>query len=112
MATKERTNQIKITLPLIALCLPLFANHYVKAENGCPYETYLRVDNKCVDISHKGLNDITEELDKNVVKEVNQEIEDVSQELEDLSGELEEFCKQEQPETSAQVEIMEDVCQY
>lgn len=112
MAVKEKTNQIKITLPLIALCLPLFANHYVTAENGCPYETYLRVDNKCVDISQKGLHKITKKLDKNSVKEVTQEIEEVGQELQDLSEELNEFCETEQPETSVQIEIMDDVCQY
>lgn len=112
MATKEKTNQIKITLPLIALCLPLFANHYVTAENGCPYETYIRVDNKCVDISQKGLNEITKELDKNAVKEVSKEIEEVGLELEELSEELEEFCIETKPETSSQVEIMSDVCQY
>lgn len=112
MATKEKGNQIKITLPLIVLCLPLFAQHYAKAENSCPYETYLRLDNKCLDISRQGLNEITEELNKDVVKEVSKEIEEVSQELEDLSNELDEFCLEEQAETNAQVEIMEDVCQY
>lgn len=112
MATKERINQIKITLPLIALCLPLFVNHYVKAENSCPYETYIRVEGKCVDISAEGLNDIAEELEIDAVQEVNQEIAEVSQELEELGAELAEFCVEEQPETSAQVEIMEDVCQY
>ena len=112
MAPKEKTNQIKITLPLIALCLPLFANHYVTAENGCPYETYLRVDNKCVDISQKGLNKITKKLDKNSVQEVTQEIEEVTQELQDLSEELNEFCVTEEPKTLGQVEIMDDVCQY
>lgn len=112
MATKERVNQIRITLPLIALCFPLFVNHYVKAENSCPYETYIRVEGKCVDISEGGLNDITEELNSSAVKEVNKEIEQVSQELEELGEELEEFCVEEQPETATQVEIMEDVCQY
>jgi len=112
MATKEKINQIKITLPLIAVCLPLFANHYAKAENSCPYETYIRVEGKCVDISEEGLNDIAEELEVDAVKEVNKEIEEVSQELEELSEELEEFCLTEQPETSTHVEIMEDVCQY
>jgi hypothetical protein len=112
MATQERTNQIKITLPLVALCLPLFANYHVKAENSCPYETYIRVEQKCVDISAQGLNDITEEFESNAVKEVNQEIEQVSQKLEKLSAELEEYCLEEQPKTSTQVEIMEDVCQY
>jgi hypothetical protein len=112
MATQERTNQIKITLPLVALCLPLFVNYHVKAENSCPYETYIRVEQKCVDISAQGLNDITEEFESNAVKEVNQEIEGVSQKLEELSQELEEYCLEEQPETSTQVAIMEDVCQY
>ncbi len=112
MATKERINQIKITLPMIALCLPLFANHYAKAENGCPYETYLRLENKCVDISQQGLDEITEELDRNTVTEVSKEIEEVSQELEDLSEELKELCVEEQPQSSVQVEIMTDVCQY
>lgn len=112
MATKERINQIKITLPLIAVCLPLFANHYAKAENSCPYETYLRVEGKCVDISEEGLNDIAEELEVDAVKEVSQEIAEVSQELEELREELSDFCSLEQPETSAQVGIMEDVCQY
>ncbi len=112
MAVKKKNHQIKITLPLIALCLPLFAKHYVTAENGCPYETYLRVDNKCVDISQEGLYKITKKLDENSVKEVTQEIEEVGQELQDLSEELNEFCVTEQPETPAQIEIMDDVCQY
>ena len=112
MATKERVNQIRITLPLIALCLPLFANHYVKAENSCPYETYIRIEGKCVDISEAGLNDITEELEGSAVEEISKEVEQVSQGLEELSEELAEFCGSEQPETSTQVEIMEDVCQY
>ena len=112
MAKKERVNQIRITLPLIALCLPLFANHYAKAENSCPYETYIRVEGKCVDISEEGLNDITEELEGSGVEEVSKEIEEVSQELEELGEELAEFCSSEQPETSTQVEILEDVCQY
>ena len=112
MATKERINQIRITLPLIALCLPLFANHYVKAENSCPYETYIRIEGKCVDISEGGLNDITEELEGNAVEEVNKEIKQVSRELSELGEELTEFCVAEQPETTTQVEIMEDVCQY
>ncbi|NJK58289.1 MAG: hypothetical protein HC939_21080 [Pleurocapsa sp. SU_5_0] len=112
MATQEKTNQIKITLPLVALCLPLFVNYHVKAENSCPYETYIRVEQKCVDISTQRLNDITEEFESNAVKEVNQEIEGVSQKLEELSEELEEYCHKEQPETSIKVEIREDVCQY
>lgn len=112
MATKERVNQIRITLPLIALCLPLFANHYAKAENSCPYQTYIRVEGKCVEISEEGLNDITEELEGSGVKEVSKEIEQLSQELEELSEELTKFCISEQPETSTQVEILEDVCHY
>ncbi|MEL6496052.1 MAG: hypothetical protein AAFQ41_13165 [Cyanobacteria bacterium J06623_7] len=112
MATKERIKQIRITLPLIAVCLPLFVNHYVKAENGCPYETYLRIEGKCVDISERGLNEITQELEEDAVLEVSKEIAEVSQELEELGRELEEFCHQSQPETSTQVEIVEDVCQY
>lgn len=112
MAKKERVNQIRITLPLIALCLPLFANHYARAENGCPYETFIHVEGKCVDISQEGLNDITETFEGSKVKEVSKEIEQVSQELEELSEELDEFCIEQQPETSTQAEIVEDVCQY
>ena len=112
MATKEKVNQIRITLPLIALSLPLFVNHYVKAENSCPYETYIRVEGKCVDISEQGLNNITQELEDDTVLEVSKEIEEVSQELEELGDELEEFCVESQPETSTQIEIVEDVCQY
>ena len=112
MATKERVNQIIITLPLIAVCLPLFVNHHVKAENSCPYETYIRLEERCVDISEQGLNEITQELEDDAVLEISQEIESVSRELEDLNEELEEFCVESQPETSAQIEIVEDVCQY
>jgi len=112
MATKERVNQIRITLPLIALCLPLFANHYVRAENSCPFETYIRVEGKCADISEQGLNDIKEELESSAVKEVSKEIQEVSQELKELGEELVELCSSEQPETSTQIEILEDVCQY
>lgn len=112
MAAKEKTNQIKLTLPLIALCLPLFANHQVTAENGCLYETYLRVEGQCMDISQQDLDEITEEVDSNPIQEVNQEIKEVSQELNQLNKQLNDFCQEEQPKTSGQVEIMEDVCQY
>ncbi|MBE9044126.1 hypothetical protein IQ255_06860 [Pleurocapsales cyanobacterium LEGE 10410] len=110
MATKERINNIKITLPLIALCLPLFVKYQVTAENGCPYETYIRVDGKCLDISKQGLEEIAEEFDDNLAKEVNQEVNQVSKELEELSEELDELCV-EQPETMTQSEILENVCQ-
>ena len=110
MATKEIINNI-ITLPLIALCLPLFVEDRITVENGCPYETYLRVDNKCLDISEPGLNYLTAKLDPNSVKEVDREIEDVSKELKELSAELEEFCV-EKLETSTQIRIIRDVCQY
>lgn len=111
MATKERINNIKITLPLIALCLPLFVKYQVTAENGCPYETYIRVDGKCLDISQQGLDNITAELDSSLVAEVNKEVKQVNKELKELSQELEEFCV-EQPETSTQIEILKNVCQY
>ena len=112
MVTKEKKNNIKLTLPLIALCVPLFANYSAAIENGCPYETYVRVDGKCLDISENGLNEITEKLDSDFVREVNKEIEQVSQELEELSQELEELCVEERPENNSQIEIMENVCQY
>ena len=112
MSVKESFNNIKITLPLIALCLPLFVEYHATAENSCPYETFIRVDSKCVDISERGLNDITEELNVSSAVEVNKQIKEVSKELEELSEELEEFCVSEYPETSAQIEIMEDMCQY
>ena len=112
MVNRERINQIKITLPLIALCLPLFANHYVTAQNGCPYETYLRLDNKCVDLSEQGLNNISQEIAGNAGQEVSKEVNEVSQELKELKKELKEFCIEDRPETSSQIEIMEDVCQY
>lgn len=119
MAKKELINNIKITLPLIALSLPLFANYHVTAENGCPYETYIRLEGKCIDISEQGLNEISDELDTPNVEEVSQEIEEVNQELEELGEELEELgeeikelCIKEQPETQVQEEILEDMCQY
>lgn len=110
MATKEIIN-IVFTLPLIAFCLPLFAEDRVKAENSCPFETYLRVDNKCLDISEPGLESITAKLDPHSVREVSREIKQVSKELEDLSEELKEVCV-EQPKIAAEAEILEDVCQY
>lgn len=112
MVTKERINNIKITLPLVALCLPLFVEYSVTAENSCPYETYMHLEGKCLDISEKGLNNITEEIDSSLVKEVNKELAEVNKELEELNNELEEFCVEEHPETSTQIEIMEDMCQY
>ena len=112
MTTSEKKKNIRITLPLIALCMPLFANYSAAMENSCPYETYLRVDDKCLDISQEGLNDITEELDSGSVKEVNKEVAELNEELEELSEELEELCVEEQPATSSQIEIIEDVCQY
>ncbi|MEM8832189.1 MAG: hypothetical protein AAGE96_22990 [Cyanobacteria bacterium P01_G01_bin.19] len=112
MVTQEKKNNIKITLPLIALCVPLFANYSATINNGCPFETYVRVDGKCLDISEKGLSNISKELDSESVMEVNKEAEDLNEELEDLSEELEEFCIEEQPETNSQIEILKDVCQY
>ncbi len=88
MATKEKINQIKITLPLVALCLPLFANHQVIAENGCPFETYLRLEEKCVDISKSGFSNITQEIDDHEIKEINLEIKQVSQKLAEFNSEL------------------------
>jgi hypothetical protein len=115
MATKEsinKINNIKITLPLIALCLPLFVKYYAKAENSCPYETYLHLDGKCLDISAEGLNGITEELNTHSVNEVNREIEDINQGLEKISEKLGELCVTEVPETSNQTDIVENICQY
>lgn len=112
MARKDLVNNIKITLPLIALCLPLSFDHYLKAENTCPYETYIRLEGKCLNISEQGLNKITSELDTPGLTEVNKEIEEVSQELGELGAEIVEFCVEEQPETTTQLEIMEDICQY
>jgi len=109
---KERINHIKITLSLVALCLPLFAKYSVTAQNGCPYETYMRVDGKCLDISQEGLNNMTEELNSNSGKEVKQEIIELNEEIQDLSKELEDLCIQEQPENKSQIEIIENVCQY
>jgi hypothetical protein len=105
MFTKERVHNIKITLSLFALCVPLFANHSTMSENSCPYETYVRLKGKCLDISQEGLNDITEELDSNSVAKVGIQIEALSQELSDL-------CGSEQSETASQLKIMADVCQY
>ncbi|MGD1917774.1 MAG: hypothetical protein ACFCAD_02125 [Pleurocapsa sp.] len=112
MAIDEKKKNIKFTLPLIALCVPLFANYSATMENGCPFETYVRVDGKCLDISEEGLNDITEKLDSSSVIQVNKEVAEINEELEELSEELEELCIEEQPETTSQIEIMEDVCQY
>ena len=115
MTAEKKTNQIKIILPLIALCLPLFANYNVKAENACPYKTYIHVDDKCMDISAEGLQEITEEIDSDAVADVSQEIKDVSEELSELSTELNELCDREayrqQPQTTEQTEAIEDVCQ-
>ncbi|MGL6341659.1 MAG: hypothetical protein ACRC80_21260 [Waterburya sp.] len=115
MATKEsfnKINNIKITLPLIALCLPLFVKYYAQAENGCPYETYIHLDGKCLDISAEGLDDITKELNTHSANEVNQEIADINQGLENISEKLDELCVQEVPETSTQDDIVENICQY
>ena len=109
MATKEIIN-IAFTLPLIAFCLPLFAEDRVKAENGCPFETYLRVDDKCLDVSEPGLDSITAQLNSDSVREVSREIKQVSKELKDLSEELDEFCIE--PKTPTEAEISEDVCQH
>lgn len=112
MATKELIHNIKITLPLIALCLPLSAKYYATAENGCPYETYIRIDGRCIDISAAGLQNITKELDTPNVEEVSKEIEEVNQELEELSAEVADLCMEEQPETDTQVEILAEMCHY
>ena len=61
MSRKDRVDNIKITLSLIALCVPLFVRYSVTAENSCPYETYMHIDNKCLDISEKALSNLTEE---------------------------------------------------
>ncbi|MEL6442316.1 MAG: hypothetical protein AAFQ80_24095 [Cyanobacteria bacterium J06621_8] len=112
MLPKERIDQIKITLPLIVLSLPVFAHHNVVAENACPFETYIRVDNKCLDISEQGLNEIAKKLDNNAVPEINQEIKDVSQQLAELSAELAKFCLPQQSRTDSQAETLADICQY
>jgi len=92
--------------------LPLSFEHYLKADNTCPYETYIRIEGKCIDISEQGLDKITLELGTPHITEVNKEIKEVSQELKELKEEIAEFCVEEQPETETQIEIMEDMCQY
>lgn len=111
---KEKINNLKITLSFVALCLPLFAKYSVTAQNGCPYETYVRIDGKCLDISQEGLNDIIEELDSNSVeiKDVNQEVKELNQDLNELSKELKELCVTEHPQETSKIKIMENVCQY
>lgn len=88
MVTNKKVHNFKITLPLIALSIPLFAQHSLTTENSCPYETYMRVEGKCLDISQEGLNNITVALGSNSIQKVDREIKQVSQELADLSGEL------------------------
>ena len=112
MVSKEKRHQITITLPLVALCLPLFADYSASLKNSCSYDVYLRVNGKCLDISQEGLNDLTEELDSESAIEVTQEIVEVNQELEDLSQELAKLCLEEQPETVSEIEIIQEVCQY
>ena len=109
---KKKLNNIRITLLLIALCLPLFAKYSVTAENGCPYETYMRVDGKCLDISQEGLNNMTANLDANSGKEVKKEIKELNEEIEDLSEELKDLCVREKLESKSQIEMIENVCQY
>lgn len=109
MATKEIIN-IGFTLTLIAFGIPLFAKDRAVADNACPYETYLRVDNRCLNISEPGLGSMTAQLNADSVKKVNRELAEVSKELDDLSAELDKFCV-EQSETSESSEILQDVCQ-
>lgn len=90
MVTKKKHNLI-ITLPLIAFSIPLFAEHSITAANGCPYETFMRVDGKCLDISQEGLKDMTTVLSSNSIKKVDHKLEQVSQELTELKAELAEF---------------------
>jgi hypothetical protein len=110
--SKNKINNIKITLSLIALCLPLFVKYYAQAKNSCPYETYLHLDGKCLDVSTEGLNNITEELNTNSVNEVNQEIANINQGLENISDQLDELCVTKTPETLTQIDIVENICQY
>ena len=109
---KKKSNNIRITLSLIGLCLPLFAKYSVTAENGCPYETYMRVDGKCLDISQEGLDNMTTNLDANSRKEVKREIKELNEEIEDLSEELNYLCIREKIESKSQIEMIENVCQY
>ena len=109
MATKEIINT-GFTLTLIAFGLPLFAKDRAIANNPCLYETYLRVDNRCLGISEPGSGSITAQLNADSVKKVNRELAEVSKELDDLSEELDNFCV-EQRETSERSEILQDVCQ-
>ena len=90
--------------------IPLFAKDRAVADNTCPYETYLRVDNRCLGISEPGLDTITAQLDADSVKKVNRQLAEVSKELDDLSEELDEFCVK-QPEISEGAEILQDICQ-
>lgn len=101
---KEYFDHLKITLPLIAFCLPLFVKYSVEAENSCPYENYMLIDQKCLDISQTGLTDLTEELD-------NTSFEDVSQDIEELGAQLTELCTEEQSVDSAESEILKEMCQ-
>lgn len=114
MTTKESVCNILFTLSLIALCLPLFVKDRVKAENACPYETYLRVDDRCLDVSQPGLDTIVAKINTdsyNPNKPVNREIEQVGQELQKLSGKLDRLCGEDRFQT-LETKTIKDVCQY
>jgi len=106
---KEYFDHLKITLPLIAFCLPLFFKYSVKAKNSCPYEIYMHIDEKCLDISRTGLNNLTQELNNISAEGISKEVEELGEEL---GEELTEICTEEQPVDSAQIEIMEEMCKY
>jgi hypothetical protein len=100
---KNNSKKVRFILPLVALCLPLFVEYGVSADNSCPYQTYIYLEGKCVDLSTERLNTTS--------NEPNKAIEKVDREVRQLNQELTELCSEELTSREPTEEIVEEMCQ-
>jgi hypothetical protein len=100
---KNKSKKVRFILPLIALCLPLFVEYGVSADNTCPYETYIYLQGKCVNLSTERLHTVPDES-SNIIKKVDRKLQQLNQELTKL-------CNEESATNEPTAEIIEEMCQ-
>jgi hypothetical protein len=100
---KSNTKKVRFILPLIALCLPLFVEYGVSADNSCPYEKYIFLEGKCVDLSEDRLNEVNKQANKSIKK--------VDREIKQLNRELNKLCSLTATTEPSSEKLIAEMCQ-
>ncbi len=99
---KNNSKKVGFILPLIALCLPLFIEYGVSADNSCAYETYIFLEGKCVDLSEERFTEVSDEFSKAIKK--------VDREIKQLNRELNKLCNEKETTDKSSEELIEEMC--